>query len=30
MQARLNAMELALGAYAALRGVKAYLRNCGR
>jgi AhpD family alkylhydroperoxidase len=29
MQARLNAMELAPGAYAALRGVEAYLRNSG-
>jgi AhpD family alkylhydroperoxidase len=29
MQARLNAMELAPGAYAALRGVEAYLRDCG-
>ena len=29
MQARLNAMDLAPGAYAALRGVETYLRNCG-
>jgi AhpD family alkylhydroperoxidase len=29
MQARLNAMDLAPGAYAALRGVVTYLRNCG-
>ncbi len=29
MQARLNAMELAPGAYAALRGVETYLRTCG-
>ncbi len=29
MQARLNVMELAPDAYAALRGVEAYLRSCG-